>query len=148
MRKTVGSNRFRSLRLAGALILSALMLTACGVSELSTEMVSEKQITITAKNAAKDDALESGALVVKDGEEIEISSDAMEKGEIRVEVYEGNEEQDIDDDIRPEGEPVLTANISGKEAIAGTVPAGVYCIKVIVMEEATGTVDVTVKPAA
>jgi len=146
--KTMVSKRFRFFRLPGVLVLSALMLTACGASELSAENVSEKQITITAKNAAKDDSLLTGALVVGEGEQIRISSGSMEKGTIRVEILETDEEQSIDQAPAMDGGAVLTADISTTEGIAGTVPVGTYMVRVTCLEKSTGTLDVVVEPAS
>ena len=53
-----------------ALLLAALLLTACGKSEFGMSENTEKRMTITAENADKEDFFAVGSLEVEDGEQI------------------------------------------------------------------------------
>ncbi len=142
-------NTKTTLHLAAAMILMLLMLmfTACGKSEFGVTENTGKHMTVTARNAAKDGIIMVGSLEAEEGEQIEISSD-LSKGSIRIEIIGVSEEQSMDQLPDIDGEPVITAEVKGTDAAAGTVPAGSYMLKAACLEKATGTVQIAVKPAA
>ena len=144
---TIHMKRTHSLDTVLALALSMLMLAACGKSSFGLTDNTETRMTITAENADKDASFVTGSLKVEDGEAIVISSD-LTKGSIRVELVGMPEEQSIDEIPEMDGEATLTANLHATDGTSGTVPAGSYLLWATCLEEATGTVQIEVKPAA
>ena len=131
-----------------AFILSILLLaalTACGRSEFGPSENTEKKMTITAENAARDAFFMSGSLEVAAGEQIVITSD-LAKGSIRVEIIEVPGEQSADKLPEMDGEAIITADLDSTESASGTVAAGWYMVKATCLERATGTVRIEVKP--
>ena len=126
-------------------ILMLLMLTACGKVEFGPSENTGKQMTITAKNAAKDAFFMAGSLEVAEGERLVITSE-LAKGSIRVEIVEASEEQSADTLPEMDGEAILTADLDIAGGASGTVPAGRYMVKATCLEKATGTVRIEVKP--
>lgn len=128
------------------LALSALLLAGCGKSEFGMTGNTEKQMTISAKNAAKDAAFMTGTLQVEEGEKVVMAAE-LEKGEIRVEIIEAPEAQDVS--VLPDfdGEPILTGNLNDGESASGTMAAGSYMVRATCLEKATGTVTIDVQPA-
>ena len=131
--------------LAGFIAL-LLMLTACGKSEFSMAENTEKRMTISAENAAKDAFFMVGSLEAAEGDQISITSN-LTKGSIRVEIIGAPAEQSIDQIPDMDGEPIITANLVSTDKQAGTVPAGSYLLKATCLEKATGTVLIEVLPA-
>ena len=126
--------------------LLLLLLAACGKSAFGISENTEKQMTLTAENAAKDAFFMAGSLEVDEKEEIVITS-ALKKGSIRVEIVAMPEEQSIDTLPSLEAEALLTADLHGTEEVTGTLPAGNYQLRAACLEKATGTVQIEVKPA-
>lgn len=128
------------------MLLTSLMLTACGKSEFGAIGNNEKGMTITAKNAGKDDFFMVGTLEADEGEMIVITGD-LTKGQIRVEISAAPEEgmEELPD---MDKEPIIISDMEGKNSQSGTVPAGNYMVKATCLEKATGTVTIEVKPAA
>ena len=87
--------RMTSFTMIIALVLSMLVLTACGKSEFGLSENTEKKMTITAENADKDAFFMVGSLEVADGEQIAITSN-LTKGSVRVEIIGMPAEQSID----------------------------------------------------
>ena len=135
--------KIHTLTAAAILTLSSLMLVSCGKSEFNVISDTDKRIVISAENAAEDDAVSTGALVVDDGEEVVITSD-LTKGTIRVEIVEAP--GDGSDDL-PEtgGEAIMTANVQKTDSATAEFAAGSYLVKATCLEEATGTVVVEAK---
>ena len=127
-------------------ILMLFTLAACGRSEFGASDNTGKQMTITAKRAAKDAFFVSGSLEVAEGEQIVITAD-LAKGSIRVELIAVPGEQSADKLPELDGEAILTADLNSTEGASGTVPAGWYMVKATCLEKATGTVRIEVKPA-
>ena len=128
------------------MVLMVMALSACGKSEFGASENTEKLMTITAQNAQKDAFFMTGSLEVSEGEQIVISSD-LSKGSVKVELIREEDEQSIDELPDLNGEPVVTANVSGSDMQASTVPEGSYMLNATCTEKATGTVKVEVKPA-
>ena len=130
-----------------ALVLSMLVLTACGKSEFGLSENTEKKMTITAENADKDALFMVGSLEVADGEQIAITSN-LTKGSVRVEIIGTPEEQSIDQIPDMNAEATLTADLKSTDSVSGTVAAGTYMLKATCLEKATGTVLVEVSPVS
>ena len=87
--------RIKTLTGIIALLLAALLLTACGKSEFGMSEATAKRMTIAADNADKKDFFMVGSLEVEDGEQIVVTSN-LKKGSIRVELVSTPAEQSID----------------------------------------------------
>ncbi len=139
--------RMTSFTMIIALVLSMLVLTACGKSEFGLSENTEKKMTITAENADKDALFMVGSLEVADGEQIAITSN-LTKGSVRVEIIGTPEEQSIDQIPDMNAEATLTADLKSTDSVSGTVEAGTYMLKATCLEKATGTVLVEVTPVS
>ena len=139
--------RMTSFTMIIALVLSMLVLTACGKSEFGLSENTEKKMTITAENADKDALFMVGSLEVADGEQIAITSN-LTKGSVRVEIIGTPEEQSIDQIPDTNAEATLTADLKSTDSVSGTVAAGTYMLKATCLEKATGTVLVEVSPVS
>ena len=139
--------RMTSFTMIIALVLSMLVLTACGKSEFGVSENTEKKMTITAENADKDAFFMVGSLEVADGEQIAITS-SLTKGSVRVEIVGTSEEQSIDQIPDMNAEATLTADLKSTDSVSGTVEAGTYMLKATCLEKATGTVLVEVTPVS
>ena len=139
--------RMTSFTMIIALVLSMLVLTACGKSEFGLSENTEKKMTITAENADKDSFFMVGSLEVADGEQIAITSN-LTKGSVRVEIVGTPEEQSIDQIPDMNAEATLAADLKGTDSVSGTVEAGTYMLKATCLEKATGTVLVEVSPVS
>ena len=139
--------RMTSFTMIIALVLSMLVLTACGKSEFGLSENTEKKMTITAENADKDALFMVGSLEVADGEQIAITSN-LTKGSVRVEIIGTPEEQSIDQIPDMNAEATLTADLKSTDSVSGTVAAGTYMLKATCLEKATGTVLVEVTPVS
>ena len=139
--------RMTSFTMIIALVLSMLVLTACGKSEFGLSENTEKKMTITAENADKDAFFMVGSLEVADGEQIAITS-GLTKGSVRVEIVGTPEEQSIDQIPDMNAEATLAADLKGTDSVSGTVEAGTYMLKATCLEKATGTVLVEVSPVS
>ena len=139
--------RMTSFTMIIALVLSMLVLTACGKSEFGLSENTEKKMTITAENADKDAFFMVGSLEVADGEQIAITSN-LTKGSVRVEIIGTPEEQSIDQIPDMNAEATLTADLKSTDSVSGTVETGTYMLKATCLEKATGTVLVEVTPVS
>ena len=139
--------RMTSFTMIIALVLSMLVLTACGKSEFGVSENTEKKMTITAENADNDSFFMVGSLEVADGAQIAITSN-LTKGSVRVEIVGTPEEQSIDQIPDMNAEATLAADLKGTDSVSGTVEAGTYMLKATCLEKATGTVLVEVSPVS
>lgn len=139
--------RMTSFTMIIALVLSMLVLTACGKSEFGLSENTERKMTITAENADKDALFMVGSLEVADGEQIAITSN-LTKGSVRVEIIGTPEEQSIDQIPDMNAEATLTADLKSTDSVSGTVEAGTYMLKATCLKKATGTVLVEVSPVS
>ena len=139
--------RMTSFTMIIALVLSMLVLTACGKSEFGLSENTEKKMTITAENADKDAFFMVGSLEVADGEQIAITS-SLTKGSVRVEIIGMPAEQSIDQIPDLNVEPTITSSLKSTDSVSGTVAAGTYMLKATCLEKATGTVLVEVTPVS
>ena len=139
--------RMTSFTMIIALVLSMLVLMACGKSEFGLSENTEKKMTITAENADKDALFMVGSLEVADGEQIAITSN-LTKGSVRVEIVGTPEEQSIDQIPDMNAEATLTADLKSTDSVSGTVETGTYMLKATCLEKATGTVLVEVTPVS
>ena len=139
--------RMTSFTMIIALVLSMLVLTACGKSEFGLSENTEKKMTITAENADKDSFFMVGSLEVADGEQIAITSN-LTKGSVRVEIIGMPAEQSIDQIPDLNVEPTITSNLKSTDSVSGTVETGTYMLKATCLEKATGTVLVEVTPVS
>ena len=125
-------------------LLSIFALSACGKSELSGIINTEKNMTIEAKNASKEGFFMTGDLEVDEGEQIVINS-SLEKGIIKIEIVRKEDDGDID--VLPDfdSEPIITMNASGMDKQSCTVPPGDYMVRGTCLEKSTGTVTIEIK---
>ncbi len=137
----------RTLSLIIAILLSMSMLTACGKSEFSAINDSDKHMTITAQNAARDDFFGIGTLKVEEGEEIHIAAD-LSKGSVRVEIVPVPEDQSIEEVVDIHAEAVLTANLSSTDEANGTLEPGSYMLRAACLEKADGTIEIEILPGS
>ena len=130
------------------LLLALMMLTlsSCLKSEFKVTENTEKRMTITAQNAARDVFFMTGSLVAAEGERITISSD-LKKGSIQVEIFESADEQSIDKIPETDGEARIMIILSNTDSASGGVTAGTYLVKATCLEKTTGTVRIEIKPA-
>ena len=127
-----------------AIIFGSLAMTSCTRSEFGMAGESEKLITVSAENADVDASSTLGGMEVAEGEKIVMTA-SLDSGTVKIEVYKGPDDQNIDEIPEPEGEPVMTFNAGGEESLSGTVEAGYYFVKATVTEKATGTVRIEVE---
>ena len=139
--------RMTSFTMIIALVLSMLVLTACGKSEFGLSENTEKKMTITAENADKDSFFMVGSLEVADGEQIAITSN-LTKGSVRVEIIGMPAEQSIDQIPDLNVEPTITSNLKSTDSVSGTVAAGTYMLKAACLAKATVAVLVEVTPVS
>ena len=137
----------RTLSLIIAVLLSMAMLTACGKSEFSAINDSDKHMTITAQNAARDDFFGIGTLKVEEGEEIHIAAD-LSKGSVRVEIVPVGEDQTMEEMVDIHADAVITADLKTTEGASGTLEPGSYMMRATCLEKATGTVEINIRPAS
>lgn len=123
-----------------------IALTSCKPSSFGMTGESEKLIMVEAENADKDSSSTLGGLEVAEGEQIEITS-SLESGSVRIEIFEGTEEQSADEITEPEADPVMTFEASGYDGESATFEAGYYFARATVTEKASGSVSIEVLPA-
>ena len=128
------------------MVMSVLILSACGKSEFTTTENTGKLMTIKAENANKDDYFMIGTLEAEEGDTISITSE-LEKGTVRIEIYGAPQTSGTEEAPELEVEPVITCDASSGVSQSGTVPEGNYMLKATCLEKATGTVRVEVLPA-
>ena len=98
----------------------------------------EKMVAVTAKNAKEGAVLTAGTLTITDSEML-LHSSGLDRGNIRVDLYEMNEEGKVQT-----VKPIVTAwfysgeRRGGEYALSG--PTGTYQVQITCMEQATGTV--------
>ena len=138
--------RINTLTIIVALAMFALMLTACGKSEFGGNPdPGGKQITVKAVNADKGDYFIGGTVAVGEYEKIVISSN-LDKGSIRVELFEAPAGESADQLPELSSEPIIEADVSSVEGTSSEVPPGIYLLKATCLEKATGHVYIEVKP--
>ena len=137
----------RKKRIIPVIVLALLTITiaACGKSEFKVDGNTEKQMTITARNAEKDAFFMVGSLEADDGEQIVITS-GLDKGSIKVEIVKQTETESAERLPDLDGEAVITGNVVRTDVVSGTIPAGSYLLRATCLEKATGTVQIEVKP--
>jgi D-alanyl-D-alanine carboxypeptidase len=135
-----------SVLMTFVLLLSAFNLTACSSSEFGGEVVDEKNMTITAENADKEDSFMVGSLKVDQGEEFVIGS-ALEKGSITISLILAPEDQNIDELPDLDVEPVITTEVFDNTTQYFAADPGDYYVKAEVTDKATGTINIAVQTA-
>lgn len=128
-------------------LITVLAMSSCsGGSRLGVSENTEKMMTIEANNAAKDDFLMTGSLVLGEKEKVAMTAE-LEKGGIRIELYAEPEEQSIDEVPDYDSmEPIIMFNASGNSSQSGELNPGEYMVKATVTEKASGTVQIDVLP--
>lgn len=135
-----------SVLMTFVLLLSAFNLTACSSSEFGGEVVDEKNMTITAENADKEDSFMVGSLEVGQGEEFVISS-GLTKGSITLSFILAPEDQNIDELPDLDVEPVITTEVFDNTTQYFAADPGDYYVKAEVTDKATGTINIAVQTA-
>lgn len=135
-----------SVLMTFVLILSVFSLTACSSSEFGGEVVDEKNMTITAENAGKEDSFMVGSLKVDQGEEFVISS-TLEKGSITISFILAPEDQNIEELPELDVEAAVTTEVFDNTTQYFAADPGYYMVKAEVTDKATGTIDIAVQAA-
>ena len=130
-----------------ALVLSTMMMTACGKHIFELTENTGKRMTITAENAEKDIFFMVGSLDVDYGEQSVIHSD-LTQGSVRVEIVQAPEGQSADNLPEMDSKVIISADFSSTERTSGTVPEGSYLMQTTCLEKATGTVWIEVLPVS
>ena len=146
LKRRVAVKKLLIAALAAIMLMSSFVLASCGKSVFTMSENTEKAMTLEAKNAKPDDFFQVGTLVVGEGEQISITGN-LEKGSVKLEIIGEPAEQSIDEVPDMDGEPVLTAEISGTDRASGGMAAGDYSVKATVTGKATGTIQIEVVPA-
>ena len=134
-----------SFVLTAVLAIAMMMVTSCEKTDFVFTSKSDTLITLETLNSPKDTEAMTGSLTTGEGDQIAVTA-SLDEGTVRIEVYQMPEEQSADELPELSGEPVMTADLSRTDMQAGGVAPGPYMVKAIVLEKATGTVNIEVKP--
>jgi hypothetical protein len=128
-----------------ALMTAMLAMVSCSSSEFGAQVANEKEMNITAENAAADEMVTTGTLEVGENEQVTIDSN-LEEGGMKIEFISNEGFDDIEEVPDLEGvEAAYTAEVNGVESQAAMFGGGSYIVRATVTEKATGTVDILVK---
>ena len=133
---------------AAAVLALSMIATGCGKieeSSITMDMSDEKAATIEFSNAKEDDFVQGGYLHVEEGEGIEVTSTLNEDGKILIGFIAVDGDQSMDE--LPDMDSSYEMTISGEATQGGTFDSGDYDLKITVLDKATGTVTLSVKPA-
>ena len=126
------------------LAMAMIAMVSCSSSSMVVNTIDEKNMEITAENAAKDDFALSGSLVIGADEQLVIDSN-LEEGGLKIELIKAEEEQSEEELPDVDAEATYTANVSGVESQAVSFGEGTFSVRVTATDKATGTVTVVVK---
>ena len=138
----------KTIALAAAAVLALSMIaTGCGKveeSSITMDMSDEKVATIEFSNAGEDEFVQGGYLHVEEGEGIEVTSELNDGGKVLIGFIATDGDQSMDE--LPDMDSTYEMTISGKAVQGGTFESGDYNLKITVLDKATGTVTLSVKP--
>ena len=138
----------KTIALAAAAVLALSMIaTGCGKveeSSITMDMSDEKVATIEFSNAGEDEFVQGGYLSVAEGEGIEVTSELNDGGKVLIGFIATDGDQSMDE--LPDMDSTYEMTISGKAVQGGTFESGDYDLKITVLDKATGTVTLSVKP--
>ena len=135
---------------AAALTAFAMLMAGCGKVEttssaMSMDMSDEKNAVITLDKASKDLASTSGTFVVDDGEQLMVEPALEGDGKIQVSFLAAPDEG-IDQVPDVDGDSVLDLDVEGTDTFYCSIDPGSYMLKVVVVNESTGTVSIRTEP--
>ena len=129
---------------AAALTAFAMLMAGCGkteTSEMYMDMSDEKSAVITLDKSSKDLTATSGTFVVDDGEQLLVEP-ALE-GDSKIQVsFIASPDEGIDQVPDVDGDSVLDLDVEGTDTFYCSIDPGSYMLKVVVVNESTGTVSI------
>ena len=138
----------KTIALAAAAVLALSMIaTGCGKveeSSITMDMSDEKVATIEFSNAGEDEFVQGGYLRVEEGEGIEVTSELNDGGKVLIGFIATDGDQSMDE--LPDMDTTSEMTISGTATQGATFESGDYDLKITVLDKATGTVTLSVKP--
>ena len=132
---------------AAAVLALSMIATGCGKveeSSITMDMSDEKVATIEFSNAKEEEFVQGGYLRVEEGEGIEVTSELNDGGKVLIGFIATDGDQSMDE--LPDMDSTYEMTISGKAVQGGTFESGDYDLKITVLDKATGTVTLSVKP--
>jgi len=132
---------------AAAVLALSMIATGCGKveeSSITMDMSDEKVATIEFSNANEEEFVQGGYLRVEEGEGIEVTSELNDGGKVLIGFIATDEDQSMDE--LPDMDSTSEMTISGTATQGATFESGDYDLKITVLDKATGTVTLSVKP--
>lgn len=139
-------NRVMYLTIFAMLSVMLIAMASCSKPEFKMSENTGKLMVVEAKNAAVDSMFMVGSLEVDTGEQVVMTS-GLENGSVKIELFDTPEEQSADEVPEMDGEPAVMFEAGPDDMQAQTLTPGNYMLKATVIEKATGTVTIEVKPA-
>lgn len=132
-----------------SILAVAMLLTSCSGGSFSCVSIDEKSAEFEAKTATTDMEVDTGTLVIEEGESISFDSTGLTEGAVHFDLF-SNEGWDNPEDFPDlsDKEPILTADCQPQEINTFTFAPGEYIIRAMVTEKATGTIKLTIDPSA
>ena len=130
-----------------AVFAMAMFMTSCHSSDFGVTANDDNSISVLAENAGDDMTGTAGNLTITDQDEIVVTP-ALDKGEVTIEFFDASgfddseETPDLD-----EAEAQATVTVSGSEETVVGVAAGEFMVRATGGEDATGSVEITVRTA-
>lgn len=138
----------KTIAFAAATVLALSMIaTGCGKveeSSITMDMSDEKVATIEFSNANEEEFVQGGYLRVEEGEGIEVTSELNDGGKVLIGFIATDGDQSMDE--LPDMDSTSEMTISGTATQGATFESGDYDLKITVLDKATGTVTLSVKP--
>ena len=132
---------------AAAVLALSMIATGCGKveeSSITMDMSDEKAAIIEFSNAKEEEYVQGGYLHVEEGEGIEVTSNLNEGGKVLIGFIGADGEQSKDE--LPDMDSSYEMMISGVATQGATFDSGDYDLKITVLDKATGTLTLSVKP--
>ena len=132
---------------AAAVLALSMIATGCGKveeSSITMDMSDEKAAIIEFSNAKEEEYVQGGYLHVEEGEGIEVTSNFNEGGKVLIGFIGADGEQSKDE--LPDMDSSYEMMISGVATQGATFDSGDYDLKITVLDKATGTLTLSVKP--
>ena len=132
---------------AAAVLALSMIATGCGKveeSSITMDMSDEKVATIEFSNANEEEFVQGGYLRVEEGEGIEVTSELNDGGKVLIGFIATDGDQSMDE--LPDMDSTSEMTISGTATQGATFESGDYDLKITVLDKATGTVTLSVKP--
>ncbi len=137
----------KTIAFAAAVLALSMIATGCGKveeSSITMDMSDEKVTTIEFSNANEEEFVQGGYLRVEEGEGIEVTSELNDGGKVLIGFIATDGDQSMDE--LPDMDSTSEMTISGTATQGATFESGDYDLKITVLDKATGTVTLSVKP--